>query len=245
MKLKVVETSLNLRIERGRDRMDYTLSQEVAEKQLLLGADVYANVEFMECDNAAYIATFKEAGYNIYTAVDEPRHRGILYAVKQEYEVKEISSMQDPHMFHIRIRKGKDYMDMITLRLLVAGSNDDDFIDRAQQWGKVMQYIDDLKDKEHLVLTGDWNHGVIAEFYLKHQARRFFNYQMIVKSLQEKNMEIFNIEAMSFRGFMKIDHIAGSKCAKVLDAEYRDLFPQQYGIGIPDHKMIVAKLACA
>lgn len=246
MRLKVVETSLNLRVERGRDRMDYILSEEVAEKQLSLEADVYCNVEYMECQDNAYITDFKEAGYNIYTAVDEPRHRGVLYAVKKEWEVEKIASMQDPHMFHIRIRKEKDYMDLITLRLLVAGGNDADFINRKQQWDKVMKYIDELKldEKEHLVLTGDWNHGVIAEFYLKHQARRFFNYQMIVKSLQEKNMEIFNIEGMSFRGFMKIDHIAGSKCVKTLDIEYCDLFPQRFEIGIPDHKMIVANLSC-
>lgn len=243
MKLKVAETSLNLRVKHGRDRMEYTLSREVAEKQLLLGADVYANVEFMKCDNASYVTAFKEAGYNMYSAVDNG-HRGILYAVKQEYEAEEIASMQDPHMFHIRIRKEKDYVDMITLRVLVAGSNDSDFLDRKQQWDKVMKYINGLEDKEHLILTGDWNHGVIAEFYLKNQPRRFFNYQMIVKSLQEIDMEIFHIEGMSFRGYMKIDHIAGSKSAKILDAKYYDLFPQQYGIGIPDHKIIVANLAC-
>lgn len=245
MELLLVETSLNLRVECGHDRMDYVLSRKVAEKQLVIGADVYANVEYMECNNASYIAAFKEAGYNIYTAVDESRHRGVLYAVKSRYEVEELASMQEPHMFHIRIRKEKEYMDLITMRLLVAGSNEADFIDRKKQWDKVMRYIDGLVDKEHLVFTGDWNHGVIAKIYLKNQARRFFNYQMIVKSLQENNMDLFHIEGMSFQGYMKIDHIAGSKYAEVLHAEYQDLFPGQCGIGIPDHNIIVANLDCA
>ena len=38
MSIKLVETSLNLRIEKGKTNMDYTLSSEVAEKQLELGA---------------------------------------------------------------------------------------------------------------------------------------------------------------------------------------------------------------
>lgn len=244
MNLKIVETSLNLRIERGRDRMDYTLSREVAEKQLALAADVYTNVEFMECMNNAYLKAFTEGGYNLYTAVDE-RHRGVLIAVKKKYMVEEIASMQEPHMFHVRISKGADYIDLITLRVLVAGSNDADFMNRKRQWDKVMEYIEGLEDKENLVLTGDWNHGVISAVYSEHQARRFFNYQMIVESLKEKKIELCKIDGPSFRGYMKIDHLACGSDVIVKNAEYRDMFTERYAIGIPDHKLIVAELACA
>ena len=51
MNLKIVESSLNLRVERrlGKENKDYLLSKEVAEEQLKLEADVYCNVEYMEC----------------------------------------------------------------------------------------------------------------------------------------------------------------------------------------------------
>ena len=54
MEIKIVETSLNLRVEKrlGKGNNDYLLSKEVAEKQLKLGADVYCNVEYMECNDA-------------------------------------------------------------------------------------------------------------------------------------------------------------------------------------------------
>lgn len=245
MKLKIVETSLNLRIEKGRDRMDYTLSKEVADKQLALMADVYCNVEFMDCNNGDYFKAFKDAGYNIYTAVDEPRHRGVMYAVKKEYVVEEICSMQDPHMFHIRVSKEDEAVDLITLRVLVAGCNDADFIDRKEQWDRVMAYIDELDSSRNLVLTGDWNHGVIAEFYTEEHARRFFNYQMIVEMLKEKNIELFEIDGMSYRGYMKIDHIASRGDIKVVNAVYREVFKEKSSIGVPDHKLIVAELMSA
>ena len=46
MEFKIVETSLNLRVERkfGKKNKDYLLSKDVAEEQLKLGADVYCNV---------------------------------------------------------------------------------------------------------------------------------------------------------------------------------------------------------
>lgn len=56
MKLKIVETSLNLRIERRKRKEDYLLSQNIAKKQLsFMNTDIYTNVEFMDCDNADYL----------------------------------------------------------------------------------------------------------------------------------------------------------------------------------------------
>ena len=60
MELKIVETSLNLRVERrlGKENKDYLLSKDVAEEQLKLEADVYCNVEYMECQDKKYMEAF-------------------------------------------------------------------------------------------------------------------------------------------------------------------------------------------
>lgn len=244
MKLKIVETSLNLRIERGHERMEYVLSKVVADKQLALQADVYCNVEFMECDNREYLNAFNNAGYSIYAAVDDMQHRGVMYAVKKEFAVEEIASMQDPHMLHIRISKDSHYVDVITFRILVAGGDDADYLDRKEQWDRVMAYVDGLEDKGHLVLIGDWNNGVISDAYTDEHARRFFNYQMFAKSLEERNIELYEMEGTSWGG-TKLDHIASGDHIIILDARYKEEFPIEASIiGVPDHKLIIAELEC-
>ena len=71
MKIKIVETSLNLRIERGKRKEDYLLSSNIAKKQLLFtNTDIYTNVEFMECDKSGYLKEFEDAGYNAFTSLD-------------------------------------------------------------------------------------------------------------------------------------------------------------------------------
>ena len=40
-------------------------------------------------------------------------------------------------MLHLRIEKGNEYIDLITVRLLVAGGDDVDFKDRNKQWKKI------------------------------------------------------------------------------------------------------------
>jgi len=199
-------------------------------------------VEYMECKNQEYLKAFENAGYSIYAAVGGPHHRGNMCAVKDKYRVEEIFSLQNPHMYHIRIHDGDDYVDLITLRLLVAGGSDSDYLDRKVQWERVMSYIDGLKDTEHLVVTGDWNHGVIADHYTATQSRRYFNYQMIAESLQKRQLELVDMEGMSFGGYMKIDHIACGGHIQVLKSMYMELFAGKKVIGIPDHKSIVADL---
>lgn len=242
MRFKLVESSLNLRIERGHDRMDYVLSEGVARKQLELMADIYCNVEYMECQDAAYFKVFSEADYKKFTALDDKRHRGILCEVKGDYEIQEIGRMQEPHMLHLKVKKENKYIDLIVLRILVAGSNDADYMDRNQQWNRVLEYIEQLEDKSHLVLTGDFNHGVISPTYRKQHARRFYNYQMVVKDLKEKQIKLHEMEGTSYRGYMKIDHIATGERVQVLTAEYKEGFQNPYTIGIPDHSFIVAEL---
>ncbi|MCI9614750.1 MAG: hypothetical protein HFG93_06265 [Dorea sp.] len=98
MKLKIVETSLNLRIERRKRKEDYLLSQNIAKKQLsFMNTDIYTNVEFMDCDNADYLKIFEDSGYKSFTSLDA-KGRGILCEIKKEYIVSKIGEMTEPHM---------------------------------------------------------------------------------------------------------------------------------------------------
>lgn len=244
MKIKIVETSLNLRIEQGKRKEDYSISQNVAKKQLsMTDTDIYTNVEFMDCDNSDYLKAFANCGYNSFASLDE-KGRGILCEIKKEYAVKKIGEMTEPHMLHLHIEKGTEYIDLITVRLLVAGGNDADFKDRNRQWNKVLSYIENLSDKSHLVLTGDFNHGVISNDIneYRNRPRQYFNYQMVVKDLENKNIILYPMEGYSYRGYMKIDHIATGEKILVENAVYDDIFSNTEIIGIPDHSCIVANI---
>lgn len=69
--MKIVETSLNLRIERGKCKDNYLISEYIAKKQLSISdTDIYSNVEFMDCDNTAYLKVFENSGYNSFISLD-------------------------------------------------------------------------------------------------------------------------------------------------------------------------------
>ena len=245
--MKIIETSLNLRIERGKSKEDYLISEDIAKRQLSFSdTDVYTNVEFMDCNNTAYLKVFEDSGYNSYTSLDE-KGRGILCEIKKEYTVSKIGEMAEPHMLHLRVENGNEYIDLITVRLLVAGGNDADFKDRNRQWNKVLSYIEELSDKSHLVLTGDFNHGVISNEIngYRNRPRQYFNYQMVVKDLENKNIILYPMEGNSYRGYMKIDHIATGEKIIVETAVYDDVFSSTEIIGIPAHSCIIANIKCA
>lgn len=247
MKIKILESSLNLRIERGKKKEDYSISKIVADKQLaFLDTDIYTNVEFMDCNNVDYLQSFEKAGYNSYISLD-CKGRGILCEIKNCYEVEKIGEMSEPHMLHLRIKNAIDFIDLVTVRILVAGGNDADFKDRKKQWYKVLNYIENLSDKSHLVLTGDFNHGVINNDIKGYsfKPRQYFNYQMIVSDLASKNVTLYPMEGSSYRGYMKIDHIATGERISVETAVYEDVFGNTEIIGIPDHSCIVANIKCA
>lgn len=242
MEIKIVETSLNLRVEKrlGKVNSDYLLSKDVAKEQLKLEADIYCNVEYMECNDAKYMEEFEEAGYVPYKGLDTLSRRGIMCMVRKEYLVKVINILENPHMLHIQVEKEGKIIDIVTVRILVSGSNDADYIDRKAQWDKILDYIDTIENKGNLCITGDINHGVISEKYNHDQARRFFNYQMFVESLEKKDIKVASIDGMSYKGYMKIDHLCTSDKLRVLEAEYLDVFGEHRKIGVPDHSLIVA-----
>ena len=244
--MKIIETSLNLRIEQGKHKEDYLISEDIAKKQLSFSdTDIYTNVEFMDCDNTAYLKMFEDSGYNSFISLDE-KGRGILCEIKKEYAVKTIGKMTEPHMLHLRVEKGDKYIDLITVRLLVSCGNDADFKDRNKQWNKVLNYIETLSDKFNLVLIGDFNHGVISYDIngYRNRPRQYFNYQMVVKDLKNKNIILYPMEGNSYRGYMKIDHVATGEKILVENAVYEDVFGTTEIIGIPDHSCIIANIKC-
>lgn len=240
MKMKLVETNLNLRIEKGHDRMEYVLSEEVARKLLEQDADIYTNVEFMECQDQGFVNAFEQAGYELYTVLDETQ-RGVMCAVKKGYHVEEIAGLRSPHMQHLRISNGKEYIDLITMRILVSSSNVPGYKNRRLQWEKILKYIDSLADTSHVVLTGDFNHGYIDTSYDDESRGRFYyNFQMIYEELNERNISLSLMFGNSY-GNMKIDHVFKGESIAV-KAVYKDAFGRESKIGIPDHKIIVAEL---
>ena len=126
--------------------------------------------------------------------------------------------------------------------MLVSGGGDEDFKSRAEQWQKFMEYINRIKDKSNVIVTGDFNNGVISDFYKETSPRRFYNYQMIVKDLKEAGVTLHEMEGCSFKNDMKIDHIAAGDNIKITKAEYVTAFSGKTAIGIPDHNLIVAEI---
>jgi endonuclease/exonuclease/phosphatase family metal-dependent hydrolase len=160
--------------------------------------------------------------------------------VKNEYQVKIVGMFEEPHMMHIQLIEDGTIFNIITVRILVSGGNDADYQSRKEQWDKILNYIDRLENKDNLCITGDFNHGVISEEYSEEEARRFYNYQMVVDTLGEKNISLADIDGTSYKGYMKVDHLATTNDLKVVEAEYLDVFGEHRIIGLPDHSMIVA-----
>lgn len=54
---------------------------------------------------------------------------------------------------------------------------------------------------------------------------------------------VFPVDGISYNGYMKIDHLCVSAPLSVLEAEYLDVFGEHGIIGVPDHSLIVARVA--
>lgn len=110
MNLKILETSLNLRIETklGKTIKDYKHCEEVGKIQYEQCADIIANVEDMNCDATDYKRYLKE--YNAIEALEDYQERGVSCYVKNTLAVEKISSFSKPHFLHVKItREDKNY----------------------------------------------------------------------------------------------------------------------------------------
>ena len=240
----LVETSLNLRIERGHEAKDYKLSGNVAQSQLKFAPDFICNCEDMEgCNSEEYDNALED--YVRVAATDDHQGRGVSCWVKRCYAVKKIFAMNAPHFMHVLITNDAGIkVNLLILRILVSDSGIADFKARYAQWQKAMRYLDSLADNPNIVMVGDWNHGVIADTKsYRGKSRQYFNFQMIEKSLLHRNIRMINIPGYSFKGFMTIDHLAVSSLISAKNARYEDVHGTDVPeIGTPDHSFIVSEL---
>ena len=245
LKLTLVGTNLNLRIQRGHVASDYKLLGDVALSQLKFKPDIICNYEDMEgCDSEEYFRVL-ETEYVRVAATDDRQGRGVSCWIRKEYSVKKVYSMTSPHFMHVKVKNGDGLeLNLMVFRILVSDSGIDDYKDRWNQWQKAMEYVDSIKSDGNIALVGDWNHGRIddPESYLG-KARQFFNYQMIQASLSERGIEVVPMEGFSFKGFMSIDHLAVSSSIVAENYRYEDVYGLEVPtIGIPDHSYIVSDL---
>ena len=241
--MKLIETNLNLRIEKGLTANDYVLSEKIGERQLDLEGDIYANVEFMDCINEGYHRLFALAGFQEYRMTDE-KGRGILCEIRKEYDAEVQFQMEDPHLLHLRIKEKENFIDLITIRILVGKGDEADYKDRREQWMRVLAYLRSLKDCSHVVLNGDFNHGVIRDDPRQYRSRprSYYNYQMIVEELALLHLDLIPMEGMSYKGYMKVDHVFVGSQIKVREAFYEELFKGITQIGVPDHSCMLVGL---
>lgn len=243
MKLKVLETNLNLRIERGKVIDDYQHDEEVGRIQSSFGADIICNVEDEACEDEGYRMQLKD--YSPIFGMDDSQQRGNSVYVRSCYKAEKITVMIEPHLLHVKIYFEEDHLNLLVLRILVSDGSQEDFKDRKKQFEKVVSYLESLEDKHNVILTGDWNHGVIKPDgkYEEDTGRYHFNYKYIVSCLSKHKMSLAQIEGNSFKGYMKIDHMAVSDDVRICEIEYVDAFKNlDKRIGIPDHKPILAEI---
>ena len=256
--MKVLESNLNLRVDRKNDKnatnLDYSLKKEIAIEQLKYEADVYCNVEYMQCKDEEYLYEFSKAGYKRITALFGKDDRGILCYVKNKFSTQVIEKFDDPHFVHIRISNDGDFYDILIFRLLVSDGGQQDYEDRLKQWNKVMNYIDNdkkMKDRSRIIMTGDWNHGYIRERYdLGEHVQAVFNYQKIKADLAKRGLTMgIDIDperpgrkVHSCLGRLAIDHIAvGSNLCFDKTPVYSD-YEIEAPIGEPDHAYLLADI---
>ena len=245
--MRVLESSLNLRVENGRTNLDYSLSTNVAEAQLQYAADLYCNVEYMECLDEEYLHEFSRKGYKRITALFGHNNRGILCYIKNDYTVEVIKRMSDPHFLHFRASKDDESYDIIVFRILVSNSSLEDFKNRLNQWNAVIAYIDNMQDKSRIILAGDWNHARILSEYGKDMGQYYFSYQKIKADLEGRKISMGmdlrpGHKEHSALGFVAIDHIAiGEGLAFTKKPEYSD-YEKNAPIGKPDHAYLFAEI---
>lgn len=257
MKLRILLTNLNLRVEKksSKTNLDYVLSKNIARSQLefkdkykeINDIDMFCNVEYMECQDEEYLFEFRRANYKRVTALYGNDNRGILCYLKNCYRVNIIKKIEEPHFLHFQLIMEDHIVDIIVFRILISNGQQEDFNDRLKQWEKTMKYIDDnFKDKLKLILIGDWNHAHIKSQYIQGEHFQYvFNYQRIRKDLKDRGLEMgIDIAPQhtehSYKGYLAIDHIAVGKAVSFASQPYYSEYNQDAPIGEPDHAFLFA-----
>lgn len=257
MELRILLSSLNLRVEKTKTNLDYLLSKDVAQSQLKFKdkyeekneIDIFCNVEYMKCNDEEYLNEFVNAGYQSVTALFGADSRGILCYAKNRYQMKIIKKIEEPHFLHFKLKAEDCDIDIIVFRILVSDSSQKDFSDRLIQWTSVMKYIDScIKNTSKLILIGDWNHAYIRDRYIKGKHFQYvFNYQKIKKDLEKRGLKMgMNLNHQhtehSYQGYLAIDHIAVGEAISFRSQPYYSEYDSNTQIGKPDHAFLFADM---
>lgn len=259
MSISILESSLNLRIDRKNHKLvhhsDYVLTSDVAKNQLEYeyNADIYCNVEYMECQDEEYLFEFSKNGYKRITALFED-NRGILCYVKKEIQITNVEHrMKSPHLLHFQIIKDNRLLNIIVFRILVSDGSKADFYNRKLQFDSVMQYIDFIGTSD-LIITGDWNHANVRKVYdpVNHN-QYIFNYQYICSELERRGLKMGikinpNIPPQksglhSYKGFLAIDHIAIGTDLEFISTPKYSSYDHNAPIGTPDHAFLFSEIS--
>lgn len=243
--MKIVEANLNLRIQRGFTNMDYTLENQVARTLCSIpNVDIYAMVEYMKCQDDAFLQEFEKQGYTAITMLDK-RQRGILIEIKNEYIASKIHELTFPHFLHLKLKIEDQEIDFIAMRILVGGYlNDLEFQKRKEQFIEALNYIKTLNTNQ-VIIVGDFNNALIRENYRKY-VQKHYNYQWIVQEFAKNALTLIPIDGYSHKNYLKEDHIIIGKSFTCQSAYYYDeLFDEldDIYIGYPDHHPLVADLS--
>lgn len=193
MELRILESSLNLRVDRRNDarlsNTDYQLKKEVAREQLAYkDVDLYCNVEYMDVRTRSIFMIFQRL------QTDQlrfwQRQSGNTLLCEKGAGNNGSPQKEYPHFLHFRITKNNETADVIVFRILVSDSSKEDFEDRAKQWNIVMEYIDsNIKETSRLILTGDWNHARVRSQYAGYN-QESFHYQKIKNDLKIRGLSM-------------------------------------------------------
>lgn len=257
MCISILESSLNLRMDRNDNQRihhsDYVLKGDVAKNQLQYSADIYCNVEYMECQDEEYLFEFSNKGYKRITALFED-NRGILCYIKKDIQITNVvRKMKSPHLLHFQIIKDNRLLNIIVFRILVSDGSKADFYNRKLQFDSVMQYIDFIGTSD-LIITGDWNHANVRIVYDPVNHNQFiFNYQYICSELKKRGLKMgININPKishkesgihSYNGFLAIDHIAIGTDLKFISMPKYSPYACNAPIGTPDHAFVFTEIS--
>lgn len=242
--MRIVEANVNLRVEKGKKSADYFISKGVSENlcSITPRADIIAMVEYMKCKDEEFLEHFSQMGYRLTEALDN-RNRGILIGIKG-YDIEKICKLSSPHFLHLKLRKGTQEIDFVTIRILVRENPSvAEFEYRKAQFLKALDYIRTIPSK-NMIITGDFNNAKIRDNYDGY-FQKCYNYQFIIEEFKNIGLRLIPIEGYSHKGYLKEDHIILGESFAVEKVRYDDtLFPyiEDNIIGYPDHVPLVADI---
>lgn len=216
-------------------RSSPTFQVSLAQQLLSTNSDLFCCFDFSENDYTAFYNLFDQAGFDRFAAVDSGGY-GLLVLARTQLLGQKIVEMHPPHphLLHLRL----DKLDLIFLKILALSQTKNknlDFQNRRAQFGQALAYVDSLASEE-LVITGNFNHGVINRQYAG-KPRQFYNYQIIENELKKRSILLAPLTgssySYSYRGCpLTLEHI-GARNVTIQNPAYANM-------GIGKHSALIA-----